>query len=93
MELEVKAIDGCPEEDYADWVRLHIRREQRWTEVLLHLMAEEPADLIGILFDGVDKLQHLCWRFLDPASGRGPDAVGAGDDRPAASSTSARSTA
>jgi predicted AlkP superfamily phosphohydrolase/phosphomutase len=30
-------------------------------------MREEPADLVGILFDGVDKLQHLCWRFIDPA--------------------------
>ena len=72
MELEVKAIDGCPEEDYAEFVRLHIRKEQRWTEVLLHLMAEEPADLVGILFDGVDKLQHLCWPYIDP-SFRPPD--------------------
>jgi predicted AlkP superfamily phosphohydrolase/phosphomutase len=28
-------------------------------------MREEPADLTAILFDGVDKLQHLCWRFID----------------------------
>jgi predicted AlkP superfamily phosphohydrolase/phosphomutase len=67
MELEIKAIDGCPEEEYADWVELHIRREQRWAEVLRYLMSEEPADLTAILFDGVDKLQHLCWRFIDPA--------------------------
>ena len=31
-------------------------------------MRSRPADLTAILFDGVDKLQHLCWRFLDPAS-------------------------
>lgn len=67
MELEIKAIDGCPEDEYADWVELHIRREQRWAEVLEFLMAEEPADLTAVLFDGVDKLQHLCWRFIDPA--------------------------
>ena len=67
MELEVKAIDGCPEDELAEFLRLHIRKERRWTAVLHHLMAEEPADLIGILFDGVDKLQHLCWRFIDPA--------------------------
>lgn len=66
MELEVKAIDGCPEEEYAEWVELHIRRERRWAAVLRHLMQEEPADLVAILFDGVDKLQHLCWRFIDP---------------------------
>ena len=26
MELEIKAIDGCPEDEYADWVELHIRQ-------------------------------------------------------------------
>jgi predicted AlkP superfamily phosphohydrolase/phosphomutase len=67
MELEIKAIDGCPEDEYAEWVELHIRRERRWMDVLRYLMQEEGADLVGILFDGVDKLQHLCWRFIDPA--------------------------
>jgi predicted AlkP superfamily phosphohydrolase/phosphomutase len=67
MELEVKAIDGCPEDEFAEFLRLHIRKERRWAAVLRHLMNQEPADLIGILFDGVDKLQHLCWRFIDPA--------------------------
>jgi predicted AlkP superfamily phosphohydrolase/phosphomutase len=67
MELEVKAIEGCPEEELAEWVDRHIVREWRWFEVVRHLMREQPADLVGVLFDGVDKLQHLCWRFIDPA--------------------------
>jgi predicted AlkP superfamily phosphohydrolase/phosphomutase len=67
MQLEIKAIDGCPEEEHAEFVELHIRREHRWAEVLRHLMESEPADLVAVLFDGVDKLQHLCWRFIDPA--------------------------
>jgi predicted AlkP superfamily phosphohydrolase/phosphomutase len=67
MELEIKAIEGCPEDEYAEFVELHIRREQRWAEVLSHLMDSERPDLAGVLFDGVDKLQHLCWRFIDPA--------------------------
>ena len=67
MELEIKAIEGCPDDEYADWVELHITREQRWFEVARLLMHEEPADLVGVMFDGVDKLQHLCWRFIDPA--------------------------
>jgi predicted AlkP superfamily phosphohydrolase/phosphomutase len=67
MELEIKAIEGCPDDEYADWVELHIQREQRWFEVARYLMQEEPAELVGVLFDGVDKLQHLCWRFIDPA--------------------------
>ena len=67
MQLEIKAIEGCPEDEYAEWVELHTRRERRWFEVLRHLMQEDPGELVGILFDGVDKLQHLCWRFIDPA--------------------------
>jgi predicted AlkP superfamily phosphohydrolase/phosphomutase len=66
MSLEEKAIEGCAEEEYADWIALHARREQRWFDVAELLIREEQADLIGIVFDGVDKLQHLCWRFIDP---------------------------
>ena len=82
MELEIKAIDGCPEDEHAEFVELHIRREQRWAEVLAHLITTEQADLIGVLFDGVDKLQHLCWRFIDPALPALPaQRLGAGHDR------------
>jgi hypothetical protein len=52
MELEIKAIEGCPDDEYADWVELHITREQRWFEIARLLMHEEPADLVGVLFDG-----------------------------------------
>lgn len=67
MELEIKAIDGCPDDELAAWVELHTRRERRWGAVVRHLMQEEPSELVGVMFDGVDKLQHLCWRFIDPA--------------------------
>jgi predicted AlkP superfamily phosphohydrolase/phosphomutase len=67
MALEEKALEGCASEEYIDWIALHTRRERRWTEILLFLMREEPAELTAVLFDGVDKLQHLCWRFLDPS--------------------------
>jgi len=67
MELEAKAIEGCPDDEYVEWIRLHTRREERWLEILRHLMAEAPADLVAVMFDGVDKLSHLCWRFIDPA--------------------------
>jgi predicted AlkP superfamily phosphohydrolase/phosphomutase len=67
MELEAKAIEGCPAEEYGDWIRLHTRREERWFAVLRYLLDTEPADLVAVMFDGVDKLQHLCWRFIDPA--------------------------
>ena len=67
LDLEKKCIDGLPDEEYEAWITLHIRREQQWMLILRHLAATDPADLTGIVFDGVDKLQHLCWRFIDPA--------------------------
>jgi len=66
MAQEEKAIEGCQHEEYEGWVKMHIRREQQWYNVLHHLMSEDPCELTALLFDGVDKLQHLCWRFLDP---------------------------
>ncbi len=66
MAQEEKALEGChKQEDYEDWIRLHIRRERQWFQVLRYLMREDPAELTAVLFDGVDKLQHFCWRFLD----------------------------
>ena len=56
-------------------------------------MQEEPAELVGVLFDGVDKLQHLCWRFIDPTCRPvRPTRWETGDDRALRASTSARST-
>jgi predicted AlkP superfamily phosphohydrolase/phosphomutase len=68
MELEEKAIEGCPADEYEDWIAFHTRREEQWFQVLRHLMQEDPCQLTAILLDGLDKLQHLLWRFIDPAS-------------------------
>ncbi len=64
-ETERKCIEGMPPEDYEDWIALHIRRDRQWLDILRHLMTNDPSNLTAIVFDGVDKLQHLCWRFLD----------------------------
>jgi predicted AlkP superfamily phosphohydrolase/phosphomutase len=61
-----KAIQSMPEEEFEPWVRFHTVREKGWFNVLRHVMTAHPADLTAIVFDGVDKLQHGCWRFLDP---------------------------
>ena len=68
MTHEAKALEGCDPGEYVAWIELHARREQRWLSILEHLLAEDQAcTLISVLFDGVDKLQHLLWRFIDPA--------------------------
>jgi predicted AlkP superfamily phosphohydrolase/phosphomutase len=68
MKLEEKAIEGCPTDEYEDWIAFHTRREEQWFQVLYHLMRTDPCPLTAVLLDGVDKLQHLLWRFIDPAS-------------------------
>ncbi|MBI3834053.1 MAG: alkaline phosphatase family protein [Planctomycetes bacterium] len=64
---EEKAVAGTQLHDYEPWIDLHIRREQQWFNCMKHLLVNDPCDLTGIVFDGVDKLQHLVWQFLDPA--------------------------
>jgi predicted AlkP superfamily phosphohydrolase/phosphomutase len=66
-DMEREALQSLPKDKYEEWLRFHIRRERLWADVLQWILREEPCDLTGIVFDGVDKLQHLCWRFLDPA--------------------------
>jgi predicted AlkP superfamily phosphohydrolase/phosphomutase len=66
MDTEQKAVQTLPEEEYEDWIRFHIRREQQWFAILKHLMQNDSCDLTAYLDDGPDKLQHLAWRFIDP---------------------------
>ncbi|MEE8170342.1 MAG: alkaline phosphatase family protein [Phycisphaerae bacterium] len=64
---EEKAIAGAFNEEYEPWIDLHIRRELQWFNILRRQLRHDPTELTAVVFDGVDKLQHLCWRFLDPA--------------------------
>jgi len=65
-DLERKALQGLPQDQYESWIRFHMLRERNWFEILQMLMREEPCELTAVLFDGVDKLQHLCYHLLDP---------------------------
>lgn len=67
IDVEQKAVEGCAQEEQEEWAQFHIRRERQWFEILTYLMRTEPSHLTAIVFDGVDKLQHLFWRLLDPA--------------------------
>lgn len=67
MKLEERATEGSSNlAEYGPWIEFHIRREQNWYSIFKTLNAENPSDLTAVLFDGVDKLQHLCWRFIRP---------------------------
>lgn len=61
-----KPLQGLAEEGYEEWIEYNIRKERQWFDITRHLMLSDPTDLTAVVFDGVDKLQHLVWRFLDP---------------------------
>lgn len=68
IKLEEKATEGISNHaaELGPWIGLHARREQNLFHVLKHLSEEDPSELTAVLFDGVDKLQHLTWRYLRP---------------------------
>ncbi len=78
LELEQKALGGCPPEEQEEWIKVHHRRERGWFEILAYLMRTEGHELAAVVFDGVDKLQHLFWNQLDPGGAPGSDASARG---------------
>lgn len=69
--LEERATEGCDDHnEYKSWIELHKRREENWFAIFEHFHKTSPSPLTAIVFDGVDKLQHLCWRFIRPEDDR-----------------------
>jgi predicted AlkP superfamily phosphohydrolase/phosphomutase len=68
LDLEKKSVQGLGTDEREPWLRVHIRRERQWHDVLAELMRTERWDLAAVVFDGVDKLQHAFWPLLDPAT-------------------------
>ncbi len=66
FEMEKKATKEVPHEEYENWIKFHICREKHWFEIMRYIMKNDPCHLTAILFDGVDKLLHIGWRFLYP---------------------------
>ena len=64
--LEKKAAKGVPKEEFKEWIEFHIRREKHWCEITKYILQKNRLDLASILFDGMDKILHIGWRFLDP---------------------------
>lgn len=63
----VTAALNMSEEELTPWLRHHaLARDCQWQNVCRHLMQSDSFDLTTVMFAGVDKIQHVCWRFLDP---------------------------
>jgi len=72
---EKKAVQGLMEGEHHDWIDTQKARDSTWTRLCSHLMQTDRTELTAIVLDGPDKLQHLFWRFVDPALAlKDPDA-------------------
>lgn len=71
FEQEKQSGDELSNEAREAWVSYHLPREQQWFRVAEYLMRAQMPDLLAVLFDGVDKLQHQAWQFVDPAYQQG----------------------
>jgi predicted AlkP superfamily phosphohydrolase/phosphomutase len=71
FEQEKQALNDLTDEDRENWVRYHLPREKQWFRIADYLLREEAPDLMAVMFDGVDKLQHQAWLFVDPAKQNG----------------------
>jgi len=58
---------AMPDEELYAWVEDHLPRERQWANIACHLLEEDQPDLLAVMFDGVDKIQHQAWHVLDPA--------------------------
>jgi predicted AlkP superfamily phosphohydrolase/phosphomutase len=67
MNHEFQSIQFLPPDEYEPWINYHIQREGQWFDLVRLVLENNAPDLTAVVFDGVDKLQHLCWRLLDPA--------------------------
>jgi len=63
-DMERRAIQGLPKDELARWAELHIIREEQWFRMTRFLIERCPADLTAVVFDGIDRLQHLCLHLL-----------------------------
>jgi len=66
FDQEAKAMEVLDESETEHWVRYHLPREEQWFRIARKILEEDKPDLMAIMFDGTDKIQHQAWEFLDP---------------------------
>lgn len=57
---------GLEKDGYKDWIGYLMRKEKGWFAVARELLVGTPCDLVAVVFEGIDRLQHQTWRLLDP---------------------------
>lgn len=64
---EKQATEVLSPEETEKWVRYHLPREEQWFRIAEYILERDKPDLMAVMFDGTDKIQHQAWQFLDPA--------------------------
>jgi predicted AlkP superfamily phosphohydrolase/phosphomutase len=67
FDKEKQAMEALSDSDMENWVRYHLPREEQWFNIAEHILREDQPDLMAVMFDGTDKIQHQAWQFVDPA--------------------------
>ena len=78
FERESQIGEMMPDDELYAWVEGHLPRDRQWFNIARHLMEEDNPDLLALMLDGTDKIQHQAWHVLDPAEW---DAASASDSR------------
>jgi len=64
---EKKCVQGLHQGEHEPWIELQNTRDKAWSELACYLMKKDRTELTAIVLDGPDKIQHLFWRYIDPA--------------------------
>src|SRR3546814_3093777 len=65
FDKEKQAMESLSADETAKWVRYHLPREEQWFKVAEHILENDKPDLMAVMFDGTDKIQHQAWPWLD----------------------------
>ena len=65
FDKEKQAMESLSDEETAKWVRYHLPREEQWFKVAEFILDNDKPDLMAVMFDGTDKIQHQAWPWLD----------------------------
>jgi len=65
FDKEKQAMESLSATETAKWVRYHLPREEQWFKVAEYILGSDKPDLMAVMFDGTDKIQHQAWPWLD----------------------------
>ncbi len=67
FDKEKQAMESLSADETAKWVRYHLPREEQWFKVAEFILGNDAPELMAVMFDGTDKIQHQAWPWLDQA--------------------------